>query len=152
MIHLPGADSIVLPPIPTTGLTSADVPKLMEDTRTKMLEALREIHYLSIPETPSPSNRTRPSRPTIEQRPSQEQLLPKVPANGSGYGSSIPSTHEEEAVDQFLGDSDRASISTTSNSEIVPQTVESMDDPKGIEGGGGKGGKRRKQKKPLSIA
>jgi hypothetical protein len=118
----------------------------MEDTREKMLEALREIHYLSLPK--SPSARPRPTRPPIEQTPSQEQLLPNAKAS-SGYGSSIPSTHEEEsAVDQFLGESDRAST----NSEIAPQTVESMDDPKGTEGGGKGGKKSRKQKKPLSIA
>ncbi|WVR06222.1 hypothetical protein IAU60_003252 [Kwoniella sp. DSM 27419] len=33
----------VLPPIPTTGLTSADVPELMEKTRNAMLKALHEI-------------------------------------------------------------------------------------------------------------
>ncbi|WVW81672.1 hypothetical protein I302_103667 [Kwoniella bestiolae CBS 10118] len=33
----------VLPPIPTTGLTANDVTQLSEDTRTKMLDTLKEI-------------------------------------------------------------------------------------------------------------
>lgn len=39
-----GADmSLVLDPIPTKGLTAADVNKLSEDTREKMLQALYEM-------------------------------------------------------------------------------------------------------------
>ena len=134
----------------------------MESTREKMLEALREIHYLAIPGTPSARPRNHPVRPSIEQRPSQERLLPdpNPKSASSGYGSSIPSTHEEEsAVDQFLGDSDRASTISNGNSEIAPQTVETIEDPKGTDteggkgkGGGGGGKRTRKQKKPLSIA
>jgi hypothetical protein len=35
--------AIVLPPIPTKGLTAADVDKLTLDTREKMLTALEEF-------------------------------------------------------------------------------------------------------------
>jgi lysophosphatidate acyltransferase len=35
--------AIVLPPIPTEGLTAADVDKLTLDTREKMLTALEEF-------------------------------------------------------------------------------------------------------------
>jgi len=51
-IHTPSlfASSImtlaVLPPIPTTGLTAADVPALMEKTRGMMLQTLRELSSL----------------------------------------------------------------------------------------------------------
>ena len=39
-----GADiSSVLDPIPTKGLTAADVNKLSEDTREKMLQALYDL-------------------------------------------------------------------------------------------------------------
>jgi hypothetical protein len=34
---------VVLDPISTEGLTSADIPKLVEDTRKKMIEVLEEI-------------------------------------------------------------------------------------------------------------
>lgn len=37
------ADNSVLPPIPTTGLTTSDVPALMEKTRNIMVEALQSI-------------------------------------------------------------------------------------------------------------
>ena len=34
---------VVLPPIPTTGMTSEDIPDLVEKTRSIMLDALNEI-------------------------------------------------------------------------------------------------------------
>lgn len=49
-------DIAVLPPIPTTGLTTADVPELMEKTRDLMVQALREISQSrpSRAESPTP--------------------------------------------------------------------------------------------------
>lgn len=46
----------VLPPIPTTGLTAADVPSLVNKTRNQMLAALHEISLSAsaAPASPTP--------------------------------------------------------------------------------------------------
>ncbi|KAG8693619.1 1-acylglycerol-3-phosphate O-acyltransferase [Ceratobasidium sp. 394] len=61
----------VLPPIPTQGLTPADVSQLAERTREQMLEVLREISA-PVPgeaareSTPKPSTPAPPVAPTLE--------------------------------------------------------------------------------------
>lgn len=119
----------------------------MEDTREKMLEALLELHNDTAPLKPS----ARRSRPPIEQRPSQEALLPNARVSATYGSESVPSNNEEESVvDDFLGDSETVS-------EIAPQTIETTSDPKGTENGahsgtGGKGARKSRKGKPLSIA
>lgn len=109
-----------------------------------MLKALREIHHLSIPKSPS----ARRSRPALEQRPSQEALLPNAQVS-AGYGTgAIPSNNEEEStVEDFLDSED----TTHSPSGIAPQTIETAKDPKGTEGKERRKTQDQKQK-PLSIA
>lgn len=46
----------VLPPIPTTGLTTADVPSLIERTRNAMLKTLHELDDPFQPALPSPGD------------------------------------------------------------------------------------------------
>jgi lysophosphatidate acyltransferase len=46
--------TLVLPPIPTTGLTSADVNDLVDRVRDQMLETLRDISVKVHPRQPDP--------------------------------------------------------------------------------------------------
>ncbi|KIR68477.1 phosphatidylinositol glycan, class A [Cryptococcus bacillisporus CA1873] len=68
----------VLPPIPTAGLSTADVPKLIEKTRNAMLQTLQEIS------TPSPAT---------SQTGSPDPLLGRSGRGREGYytsGSPVP--------------------------------------------------------------
>ncbi len=50
------SDSVVLPPIPTTGMTTADVPELMEKTRDLMVQRCGRFRNLAhhVPSRPQP--------------------------------------------------------------------------------------------------
>ena len=116
-----------------------------------MLQALREIHHVPVPDSPS-------SRQPLLASESQETLLPRSTTTtkgdyGSGSGAGV-SNEDEAAVDASL--EERAS----SPSELAPQTLETemrSAEGKTLSNGsggagtkGGKGGK--KGKKNLSIA
>ncbi|ODN95236.1 phosphatidylinositol glycan, class A [Cryptococcus wingfieldii CBS 7118] len=93
----------VLPPIPTTGLTSADVPALMTRTRELMLQTLKEI---SIPAPPSSSTGSSAASPTpLLGRPEQDREghygtgSPADPVGGEEDGEDA-----EDAVEDAVGE------------------------------------------------
>ncbi|WWC70601.1 uncharacterized protein I206_104552 [Kwoniella pini CBS 10737] len=79
----------VLPPIPTTGLTAADVPALMEKTREMMLSTLKEI---SKPVSTTP----------ISALASPAPLLAHQESRTSYFGST--GTSDEQAVEDAVGE------------------------------------------------
>lgn len=103
----------VLPPIPTTGLTAADVTELAERTRETMLATLREIS-VSVPSdaresTPKPSTAPTPaSAPESESIVDVRELLPEgkssqkeeapSPLHRSVAGSESGATTDEDLV------------------------------------------------------
>jgi len=78
----------VLPPISTTGLTTADVPDLVERIRAQMIAALREISDPNAP--PAPSSSKAPQDPAIQSR------AERVP--GKDRGLIIPDASQGEAT------------------------------------------------------
>lgn len=84
----------MLPPIPTTGLTTADVPNLIEKTRNAMLETLREIS------TPSQSTSQAGSPDPLLGRSGRERenyYTSGSPAPPEGVSSAAEIGAEEEA-------------------------------------------------------
>ncbi|RPD66862.1 1-acylglycerol-3-phosphate O [Lentinus tigrinus ALCF2SS1-7] len=89
----------VLPPIPTTGLTAADVPALAVRVHDMMVEALREI---SVP--PPPGMEPKPSQPAAT--PSTLTVAPPTPAPAA----PTPKEPEQPRTES------RASTNTSENS------------------------------------
>ncbi|KIR57265.1 phosphatidylinositol glycan, class A [Cryptococcus gattii Ru294] len=84
----------VLPPIPTAGLSTADVPKLIEKTRNAMLQTLQEIS------TPSPAtSQTGSPDPLLGRsgRGREEYYTSGSPVPPEGVSSTVEIGAEEEA-------------------------------------------------------
>ncbi|WWC62404.1 uncharacterized protein I303_105000 [Kwoniella dejecticola CBS 10117] len=145
----------VLPPIPTTGLTAADVPALMEKTRDMMLNTLKEI---SAPRTPTPISELASPAPLLAH---QESRTSYFGATGTGTGTGTGAA-DEQAVEDAVGEEeadDGKSIKSinskpkikSKSSKVDVKHNEIQDDNEGK-------GKSKKQKKgvdrnkKLSIA
>ena len=100
MKHVQLTSLIVLPPIPTTGLTAADVPALAVRVHDMMVETLREI---SVP--PPPGLEPKPTQPAVTTSP-LPTAAPPMPA------PAAPTSKEPE---QPRTES-RASTNTSENS------------------------------------
>ncbi|WVF69309.1 hypothetical protein IAT40_004085 [Kwoniella sp. CBS 6097] len=123
----------VLPPIPTTGLTSADVPDLMDRTREAMVKALREIS-------------TTPSSPaSVSEATSPAPLLTHADRTGNYF-----STSDEAAVENAVGEeeaeggADIASVKKDENESVKKNSKSSSVDSNGV--------KKGKKGKKLAIA
>ncbi|OCF43934.1 phosphatidylinositol glycan, class A [Kwoniella heveanensis CBS 569] len=124
----------VLPPIPTTGLTSADVPDLMDRTREAMVKALREIS--AMPSSPA----------SISEANSPAPLLTHADRTGNYF-----STSDEAAVENAVGEEEAeggADIAPVKDSEN--EEIKKKDSKMGVEGAGSKKGSKKGKK--LAIA
>lgn len=77
----------VLPPVPTTGLTAADVTALSVRVREMMVEALREISVPVATASSAPSEKSplpeAPSQMTAESQPQEKEPLSVLPSPAS---------------------------------------------------------------------
>lgn len=108
----------VLPPIPTAGLTIADVGALASRVHDMMVEALREI---SVPvprsgtiEKPSISN-TVPAPEQVQEDAQQDPLTHVLPAvTQSGPDVAAPASRSESRASEFTSASEDFSSSPSS--------------------------------------
>ncbi|KZT29369.1 1-acylglycerol-3-phosphate O [Neolentinus lepideus HHB14362 ss-1] len=68
----------VLPPVSTTGLTTADIPDLVNRVRDQMVAALREISIL-LPQSAYPESKTEEVQPPQEEVPTVDQPVAPEP-------------------------------------------------------------------------
>ena len=104
---------VVLPPIPTIGLTAADVNKLTTDTRDAMLKALKEISITVSQEVQDAGDAamdkiSKRTHPTSQVAPVTAEPTPSAP----------PSTAAAPPPPYHQGDMSSSSISDVSSRDI----------------------------------
>ncbi|KAH9844350.1 1-acylglycerol-3-phosphate O [Rhodofomes roseus] len=117
------SDSSVLPPIPTEGLTVADIPDLAARVHDAMVAALREI---SGPPSPIPSDKPDEApRDTLSAQASSALPVEPEPAQPSESVQQIPSRSESRASTQASEDNNSSpATSRRSGSDNGTETEE----------------------------
>lgn len=112
---------LVLPPIPTTGLTASDVPALAARVRDQMLETLREISIVPSgrPEKSEETTRDIPQSPSITPPSVDSNPFPtkELPSNFAGVEANTGSS-------MSIASSFSSNLSQSSVSENGAETEE----------------------------
>ncbi len=131
---------IVLPPIPTTGLTTADVTALSIRVHDQMVEALRQIS-VPVPSSSAPSSSHKPTSttppPTSSQShqsaPTSESTQPQDPL--PSITASGPDTSTSDHPPSLSISRSESRASTTFSEELSSPTSSRH----GLEGSGASG-------------